>query len=238
MKGKIGAILYLNYIVDSKVYFVNNSVIFTPQLDSSLFHLSKSWKIVFMNNTIMNTHQTIFRSEQSRLYIFETNFINIKCAGETYKGCLFLSNNGSIYFQNSTLSICESIMEKYLFYVSNSIFLLNNLVFKELKASPYLFYIEKCNITLNKIIVQKYNKGLFRVINSRLIVVSSIFLQNISDAFVMNSNSDLFSTISCEECQTLFIYDSVFKANENKIKGPGVIYIELQNILVNYFLFF
>lgn len=216
VKSKYGAVLFLNSVNEEKVFFMNNFVNYTKDTYSELFCASFSSYFFFINNTIINTAQTLFKLSYSSIYVKNSIFMENYCDDRFSKACIINSLKSKFYLFESKFYKQQAVNGKFLIYGKHSQIYLKNFQIKNViaKDSTSLVYFINSDIIIDGLIVENYYKGFMEAKFSFISIINSLFQQvNTEIQKNLTSGRDIFSTINAKDCSFILILNSTFKNN-------------------------
>lgn len=216
VKSKYGAIVFLNSVNEEKVFFMNNLVNYTKETYSELFNAAFSSFFIFINNTIMNTAQTIFKLSHSAIFVKNSIFMENYCDDQFPLACIINSLQSKFYFYESKFYKQQTYNGKFLIYGKQSQIYLKNFQITNVSAkeSTSLVYFTQSDIIIDGLIAENYYKGFMEAKLSLLFVKNSLFQQaNGEIKKNLTSGRDVFSTINAKDCSVIYIFNSTFKKN-------------------------
>ena len=209
---------------NSTIIFANNFVNNTPLTNTYMFFLRDTQNFFFLNNTVANSIQTIFKLTSSKIQISNSNFVNISCNDISFYGCFIDSFNTEISINNIFIKNAQSSMKKFMLYaIFSQIQIFNSEVIDLLAInSPSLIYFQQNNVTIINFVVKNFNKGLIWGKNSNMNIMNSFFSLGGTIHSEISSYQDKFSAVFCEECFSLNILNCEFKQIKNFFTEAGV----------------
>lgn len=198
----------------------------SSKIIGSLMELKNVAKLILFNNTFSNLFETLLIFAIDSNIILSSNEVSNFYSNFKNKAGLFYMKNSSLFMISNSIQNLTVIAHMPLIFGKNSDLNIQNCYFKNINCSDFqiifLFFSSKIKIAKTKFAY--YNKGLFYLHESELILFQCLIFNNNSYNQI-TSYDDIFSSFyllnsSCS------IISSHFHKNRNQIlKRAGVIII-------------